>query len=58
MFLPDVMSSSSLVASFESVPHVYDLYTQEGSGQEECAMMQEEEWEVLKVCSKMYGIKS
>ncbi|OJA09121.1 hypothetical protein AZE42_02562 [Rhizopogon vesiculosus] len=46
MFLPDAMSS--LVAPFENIPHVYDLCTQEGNGQEECAMMQEEEWEVLK----------
>jgi len=51
---------SSLVASpFDSIPHVHDLCTQEDNGQEECAIMQEEEWEVLKVCpDEMCGIKS
>jgi E3 ubiquitin-protein ligase RNF14 len=51
---------SSLVAPpFDNIPHVHDLCTQEGNGQEECAIMQEEEWEVLKVCpDEMCGIKS
>lgn len=49
---------SSLVAPFEGIPHVYDLCTKEGDGgQEECAIMQAEEWEVLKVCLRMYGIE-
>lgn len=41
---------SSVVAPFDGIPHVYDLCTQQGNGQEKCAIMQEEEWEVLKVC--------
>jgi len=40
---------SSLVAPLKDISHVYALCTHEESGQEDCAIIQEEEWEVLKV---------